>query len=270
LFEPLSTYSMLQAHRWSCSQDVDTLLPEYKETRTPAKKNKIHLDATEEEEDVVSVSPSRSPSGSPPLSVSPPQEMKIRVRQISQGVEDLSWRNMKAVMPEKEMETESDTHTALDKDEDATTAVAAVDTPSETKAPSHIASNLRVSGSTMDVQPKDPPTSGEGPSNTISQGSDSDGGEKDKGLKRKFLDRGTSQGPQENGDSPNHTGVEPLKRPRDDADKDDNPRETKRLSPPPESESSVKRSPPPSPPKLVCSCVLLLLTSWLSYPLLLT
>jgi hypothetical protein len=34
--------------------------------------------------------------------------MKIRVRQISQGVEDLSWRNMKATTPERDCEKDSE------------------------------------------------------------------------------------------------------------------------------------------------------------------
>jgi Ran-binding protein 3 len=74
------------------------LAGEPRETRTPAKKNRTQLDIMEEEEGAVSRS--RSNSGSPPHSASPPHEMKIRVRQISQGVEDLSWRNMKATTTE--------------------------------------------------------------------------------------------------------------------------------------------------------------------------
>ena len=64
----------------------------------------------------------------------------------------------------------------------------------------------------------------------------------DKGLKRKFVERG-SQDPPEIHETPK-TSIEPLKRPRDDADKDDNPRETKRPSPPPEPKSpkSPKKS----------------------------
>ncbi|KAG0704822.1 hypothetical protein DFH29DRAFT_783960, partial [Suillus ampliporus] len=61
--------------------------------------------------------------------------------------------------------------------------------------------------------------------------SDSDSGESDKGLKRKLADRGTSQGPENLVPLPS---AEPAKRPRDDTDKDDNPRESKRPSPPPE------------------------------------
>ena len=68
---------------------------EHRDTRTPAKKYRtIPLDPTEEEED--GASQSRSDSGSPPLGVSPPQEIKMRVRQISQGVEDLGWRKITA------------------------------------------------------------------------------------------------------------------------------------------------------------------------------
>ena len=70
----------------------------------------------------------------------------------------------------------------------------------------------------------------------------------EKGLKRKFLERGTSQGPTENEESKH--APEPLKRARDESDKDDNPRETKRPSPPP---SPPRRSPPPIAPKPVCS-----------------
>jgi Ran-binding protein 3 len=89
------------------SQDVDPISKENKETRTPAKKNRIQLDPTEEEEDIMPRS--RSNSDTPPQSVSPPQEMKMKVRQISQGVEDLSWRNMKAATPERDIEVDPGT-----------------------------------------------------------------------------------------------------------------------------------------------------------------
>ncbi|KAG1879252.1 hypothetical protein F4604DRAFT_1579445 [Suillus subluteus] len=66
--------------------------------------------------------------------------------------------------------------------------------------------------------------------------SDSDSGESEKGLKRKLADRGTSQGPENLVPLPS---AEPAKRPRDDANKDDNPRESKRPSPPPEQKPAV-------------------------------
>ena len=71
----------------------------------------------------------------------------------------------------------------------------------------------------------------------------------DKGLKRKFLERGTSQ-PPEGGDS-SKGPTEPLKRPRDDTENDDNPRETKRPSPPPEQKSPKSPKKTLSTPKLV-------------------
>lgn len=86
-------------------QDTDPFTREHKEKRTPAKKNRTQLDTTEEEEDTLS----RSNSGSPPQSASPPHDMKIRVRQISQGVEDLGWKNMTAITTERDSEGDSAT-----------------------------------------------------------------------------------------------------------------------------------------------------------------
>ena len=70
----------------------------------------------------------------------------------------------------------------------------------------------------------------------------------EKGLKRKFLERGTSQGPTD--EESNHV-PEPLKRPRDESDKDDNPRETKRPSPPPS--PPISSSPPKAYKPVSCS-----------------
>jgi len=69
----------------------------------------------------------------------------------------------------------------------------------------------------------------------------SEGGEK--GLKRRFGERGTSQGPNEE-DSTSNGPSEPLKRPRDDEDQDPNPRVIKKQSPPPEATPNAS---PPSP-----------------------
>jgi Ran-binding protein 3 len=80
--------------------------------------------------------------------------------------------------------------------------------------------------------------------------SDSDSGESEKVLKRKLADRGTSQGPENLVPMPS---AEPAKRPRDDANKDDNPRESKRPSPPPEQKPAVAET---SAPKFVCHCLL--------------
>lgn len=84
--------------------------------------------------------------------------------------------------------------------------------------------------------------------------SESDGGEPEKGLKRKLADRATSLGP-ESGPSTLTPTAETAKRPRDDADKDDNPRVSKRPSPPPEQNDQSPPAPVPAPetpaPKLV-------------------
>ncbi|KAG5644862.1 hypothetical protein DXG03_007503 [Asterophora parasitica] len=159
------------------------------------------MDTTEEEDD--SGSRSGSNSGSPLLSASPPQEMKVRVRQISRGVEDMSWRSMKAVTPDRDIEILP-----------ASTPLAAKENQDQEAAVEEL------------VDSEDATASAEA--------TDAECG--DKNLKRKFQQRGTSQGPQGNGSDTNTTS-EPLKRPRDDAETDDNPRETKRPSPPPEPKS---------------------------------
>ncbi|KAG6829062.1 hypothetical protein H0H92_005836 [Tricholoma furcatifolium] len=129
-------------------------LREPRDTRTPAKKNRTQLDATEEEDDD---SQSRSNSNSPPLGVSPPHEMKIKVRQISQGVEDINWRNKKTVTPDIDIEADP--------------------TPP-------------VETSTLNEDSSDGPADSEAAAIP-----ESDSG--DKNLKRKLSERGTSQGPQD-------------------------------------------------------------------------
>ncbi|KAJ6488091.1 hypothetical protein DFH09DRAFT_1209933 [Mycena vulgaris] len=219
--------------------DSDPLVREYKEARTPAKKNRLHLDSTAEEEDGA-ITRSRSPSPSVDMSVSPPQEMKMRVRQISQGVEDLSWQNMQNATPKKTTAVAPfvGSHT---KDSDP---IESADGSTEIKVDEEEPPS---SDGVIDIpSTEDGPRSTSEPSSLVSpagRDSDSDSGEKEKGLKRKFLERGTSAGPQENGDEPK-APAEPLKRLRDDPDKDENPRETKRPSPPPE--PNAPKSPPPA------------------------
>ncbi|KAJ6581788.1 hypothetical protein B0H19DRAFT_1116494 [Mycena capillaripes] len=214
------------------TSDTDPLVREYKEARTPAKKNRLHLDSTAEEEDgVMTRSRSLSP-GEDIISASPPQEMKMRVRQISQGVEDLSWQNMKNSTPEKA--------TALGSQLEDSDPIESVDGSTDIKVD---APEPPSTDGALDVPSAEP--SGGLPSG---RDSDSDSGEKEKGLKRKFLERGSSAGPPENGEA--KAPAEPLKRLRDDPDKDENPRETKRPSPPPEKDAR-KSPPPPEAPKLV-------------------
>jgi Ran-binding protein 3 len=153
--------------------------------------------------------------------------MKIKVRQISQGVEDLNWKNKlkesesstaeikeEVLPPQDANRTDND-----DMNAEPTTMVNGQDTllivqPEAKTTEGHITQTL----------------------SSVPNGSatrrDSES-EKEKGLKRKYLERGTSAGPQDGDDGVKPTS-ESIKRPRDDADKDDNPRETKRPSPPPE------------------------------------
>ncbi|KAG6879944.1 hypothetical protein C0992_009302 [Termitomyces sp. T32_za158] len=171
--------------------DVD-VPRERRDTRTPAKKNRTRLDPTQEENDDAR---SRSNSNSPPLSTSPPNELKIRVRQISQGVEDISWQNMNTLTSDKDIEADS-----------AFTTV------------------------TVEVK-KDNDESSDGPADnetTTIEMADSESG--DKSLKRKLSERGASQGPPDSAQPP----PEPLKRPRDDDENSQNRQEAENQSPPPE------------------------------------
>ncbi|KAF8628700.1 hypothetical protein AX17_005923 [Amanita inopinata Kibby_2008] len=224
-----------------------------RETRTPAKKNRIQLDATEEEED--GASHSSSHSGSPPLGVSPPQEMKIKVRQISQGVEDMSWRNMKSQSPEKEPHATHDpgdempsqapgNEEELDWIGRPVNGSDKLDEADETPPKSPADSQMSHSAPDISAGAKDHADATTSSSVAMPQHRmDPDSG--DKGLKRKYVERGTSQGPQESSDLPK-SPAEPTKRLRDDPDRDENPRETKRPSPPPE-----KAQPKPPSPKMV-------------------
>ncbi|KAF7356426.1 Brefeldin A resistance protein [Mycena venus] len=220
--------------------DTDPLL---RDARTPAKKNRLHLDSTAEEEDgVMTRSRSRSPSPGldvdvdGDLSVSPPQEMKIRVRQISQGVEDLSWQNMKNASPEKPVSQLGDSDPVESADADGSTEIKVdAEEPSSSDGALDIPATEDVSAVSAGLSSQ--------------RDSDSDSGEKEKGLKRKFLERGSSAGPPENGDE-SKAPAEPLKRLRDDPDKDENPRETKRPSPPPEKSAAKSAPSETAPPKL--------------------
>jgi Ran-binding protein 3 len=172
--------------------------------------------------------------------------MRIKVRQISQGVEDISWKNMQHATYDKDEDVE------IDSLSEGTPELALKLTTQKDKVNCHAVTDGEdspprtpdislLSKSSQNIQ-DDPTTSSNlSPDAPTRPRRASDSGEK--GLKRKFLERGTSQGPTD--EESNHV-PEPLKRPRDESDKDDNPRETKRPSPPP---SPPKPSPPP---KAVC------------------
>lgn len=227
-------------------QDSDLLVREHKDI--PLKKNRRRLDPTKEEEDGGGSGSASGSPPSPPTLASPRQEMKRKVRQISRGVEDINWKNIKPVKFEKDTDVEIDSvepiaEAAVEDDADPGTHQELADKDNkaeEEDSPPKTPDDSVLSRSVQDVRSVvDSPmvTSPEAPIR-LRAGSESH----EKGLKRKFLERGTSHGPPENGES-SQQPPEPLKRPRDEADKDDNPRETKRPSPPP----SPPRPSPPSP-----------------------
>ncbi|KAJ3889947.1 hypothetical protein GG344DRAFT_78307 [Lentinula edodes] len=214
-------------------------------TRTPAKKNRTHrsveLDATAEEEDSQASGHHRSRSNSsddsntnsPPLTqadlgiaASPPQEMKIKVRQISQGVEDLTWKNMKKQQK------------GSDADESDAQSQEIPELPmASVKENKNMEEEVLTSTS----------------SSTSASRRDSDANptvEAALHLKRKYPERGPSAEPPSELESNTlsstpSTGAEASsKRPRDDSDKDDNPRVPKRPTPPPEEKekSSIKQA----------------------------
>ncbi len=178
--------------------------------------------------------------------------MKIKVRQISRGVEDLSWRKNKSESPEgRPRSTQREDSEVLASqstvNEDRNEAGKPLDREEDNETPPKSPVDSQISQSTPDVRLR--AQEHEAPQVAVSKHSrrDSEGG--DKGLKRKYLERGTSQGPQDTSDLPK-SPAEPTKRLRDDPDRDENPRETKRPSPPPE--KTQTKSPPPTPKKVRC------------------
>lgn len=189
------------------------------------------------------------------------------MRQISQGVEDLTWKTPKA-SDKNEQVAETMAPSILEPsvgaDEKASGVEDAVisnvkDEDSQQSARSEMADK--------DVNPEaDKNTDAAilsvpvAPLGQAHVRSPSEGGEK--GLKRRFGERGTSQGPNDE-DSASQDAPEPLKRPRDDGDEDPNPRETKRPSPPPES----NKSPTPPSPKPAAKLVSQMLSTVASFSL---
>lgn len=245
-------------------QEIDAQHRDRKDsTRTPARKNRRYLSTTVEEDGDAPGTRSRSNSVSPPLlPTSPGPEMKLKVRQISQGVEDLNWRPQLPThcqkdeeMHEGEVQKEPTTDLALEGDkEDA--EIAEISTPEERPSPPDIQMSKSVPNMEKSqdighaVQPDVMADSdATGPSASRPR-SHSDGADKDKaGLKRKHSERGTSQAPPEAEEQLKDS--EGLKRPRDEAEGEENPHETKRPTPPPESKSGRTSPPSPKVPKLV-------------------
>ncbi|KAF8202406.1 hypothetical protein BJ912DRAFT_944731 [Pholiota molesta] len=229
--------------------DTDAILRERKDSnsRTPLRRIGGEEDG--------GGSGSQSSSGSPPtMSVveSPRQEMKNKVRQISRGVEDITWKSMESIPVHNSHDVVADSklseiiteETDVPGAEDEKTNSNNMD--HEDDSPPKTPEDSALSRSVQDIRNGDEAMILSTPDvSRLRAGSDSN----EKGLKRKFLERGTSHGPPEQDETAKHPS-EPLKRLRDDADKDPNPRETKKPSPPP---ASPPRESPPSPkvPKLL-------------------
>jgi Ran-binding protein 3 len=158
-------------------------------------------------------------AGSPSPDVTSPQH-EIKVRQISQGVEDISWKT---------------------KSQDDSIAEQAI-IPTE---PSPISSEPADVEVTPIAEPPAETTETDVAPVAPAPQDSTESLESDKGLKRKLSERASSAGPEIESKA---STAETQKRPRDDADKDDNPREAKRPSPPPEKE---KPTPPTPISKLV-------------------
>lgn len=213
----------------------------------------MHLDTTLEEDvlDGQSQSRSRTPSHphSPVLSVSPPHDVKVR--QISQGVEDMKWQQ--SLESQQEAGPNSQPNIAPSQDVDETQSsiepTQVVCGAGSTPAPS--SSFVSVEDATEEAQEAQDIASSLPHTRRTSESDDS---EPDKGLKRKLADRAASLGP-ESGPSMITPTTETAKRPRDDPDQDDNPRVSKRPSPPPEQNKESPPAPVSAPetpaPKLV-------------------
>ncbi|KAI6041235.1 hypothetical protein EDC04DRAFT_1302002 [Pisolithus marmoratus] len=219
-----------------------SVLANASDVKSPAKKGRVHPDSTLEEEDAQQRSRSRTPPNpnSPALGVSPPHEVKVR--QISQGVEDINWQRQRPA--QNNAESESHDVEALQDKEDGQTIVQEKpdedqDEPSSSFPP--------VQDTAVDAETADLPSS----LPHSRRASESEVAEPEKGLKRKLADRGTSQGPESAPSSPSvhTTSTEPAKRPRDDGDDDDNPRQPKRQSPPPEQQEKPPAATETSTPK---------------------
>ncbi|KAI6113102.1 hypothetical protein F5141DRAFT_757622 [Pisolithus sp. B1] len=220
-----------------------SVLANASDVKSPAKKGRVHPDATLEEEDAQQRSRSRTPPNpnSPALSVSPPHEVKVR--QISRGVEDINWQQQRPLHNDVESE-QHDVEALHDKEDEQAIPQEKLDEDRDEPP-----SLPPVQDTAVDVdEASDIPSS----LPHTRRASESEVAEPEKGLKRKLADRGTSQGPESAPSSPSvHTAsAETVKRPRDDGDNDANPRLSKRQSPPPEQQEKPSATAETSTPKL--------------------
>lgn len=244
------------------SQELDAPSTDAKDRRAPAKKNRIsaQLDSTQEEEEQSGEGTITLVAYNQGTSSSPPTESKIR--QISQGVEDITWRNIpKPATPDIER-TEPDTqHTPMDAEQSIEAAEEPVVPPlMRGENPPLVIDNAGEDEHAGDADPAEVPPDAQSeeeatpPPDSVIQfpkkdvpslsrrGSD-ESVDHERGLKRKMGDRSVSERkvPGDLVDVKSGTDsklVAAAKRPRDD-DTDTNPRETKRPTPPPDEDEPV-------------------------------
>ena len=266
------------------SQELESPIHDAKDHRAPARKNRIsaQLDVTQEEEEQDGEI-GALPANEQGMSSSPPTETKIR--QISQGVEDITWQNQpKPATPtpeDEQTEPNAEQHAPMDAEESTVDAVKPV-VPSlmQGENPPLVIDNAGEDEHAGGADPAEPPPEAQPTENDIAtqqheettpppdtavpfpkkdeghlsrQGSD-ENVEVEKKSKRKLDDRTMSESkvPEELIDLKSGKPSIAAKRPRDD-DTDDNPRETKRPTPPPDEETQVEepstsrsQTPPPS------------------------
>ncbi|EKM50689.1 uncharacterized protein PHACADRAFT_264095 [Phanerochaete carnosa HHB-10118-sp] len=251
----------------AASIDIEPSHYEAKDRRTPAKKNRLstQLDATEEEDeaaDAPTAIESEQGGGSP--------RHESKIRQISQGVEDLTWQNMPkqpspGPEPEEPVAEETTEHEmaieemqydkqetitvppllrgenppmALDGDGDEEHAGEAdpAEVPPEAQHDDHTLQENIVSAPPHSFST--PPDLAEPPEKAISRRASEESMDQEKGLKRKLGDRTVSDHKdlEEQLVEQDAKKASASKRPRDDPDKDANPREPKRPTPPPDEE----------------------------------
>lgn len=212
----------------------------------------------------------------PDVSGSPQHETKIR--QISQGVEDITWQNMAkepSPAPEKRddqqeaMDTEHEQKEVRDEliqpppvlrgenppqvlDNDGEEEHAGEADPAEVPPSVQPEDPISVDGNASSTPPEAvvepiPKSTVQPPSSLSRRGSD-ESMDQEKGLKRKLADRSVSDRkfPEDVlAEMDAAKSSTSAKRPRDDPDADENPRETKRPTPPPDEEKEAD-SPLPS------------------------
>ncbi|KZT43161.1 hypothetical protein SISSUDRAFT_1057928 [Sistotremastrum suecicum HHB10207 ss-3] len=239
----------------STPKDDDQTDPsESKEHHIPTKKNRLQSISPEDEDDE-EANPHTPPTATSALPITSPAH-ESKVTHIGQRVKDLSWKDKNpngsdSLVLDQESDEQMTSNKSSPTPQDPFTDDAAVDQEPAQQPLSDIPDeNVQMSQDPVVSQategssemPNDQPTALE----TIQSEPDPD---KERSLKRKL-----------DVPAPEETPAKPLvqesaKRLRDDSDVDDNPRETKRITPPPATEPVIADtaigtgSEPASPPK---------------------